>query len=106
VLIRPEILPAGDLSDPAACAAPPLELAPGFRAPLPTGFDALSAHIEAALPAESPVAYGMHPNAELSLLTSLGETLFRMVVDVSGGDNGARAQQRLGCGSKFPARPR
>jgi dynein heavy chain len=32
----------------------------------------------------------MHPNAELSLLTSLGETLFRTVVDVSGGGRGAR----------------
>lgn len=88
MLIRPEILPAGDLSHPASCAPPTLELAPGFRAPLPASFDALHAHIEAALPAESPVVYGMHPNAELSLLTSLGETLFRTVVEVSGGARG------------------
>ncbi|GBF93145.1 dynein alpha flagellar outer arm [Raphidocelis subcapitata] len=88
VLIRPEILPVGDLSDPAACAPPPLELAPGFRAPLPTGYDALRAHIETALPAESPVVYGMHPNAELSLMTSLGETLFRTLIDVGGGSGG------------------
>jgi dynein heavy chain len=32
----------------------------------------------------------MHPNAELSLLTSLGETLFRTVADVSGGSGGGR----------------
>ena len=90
MLIRPEILPQGDLSDPSTCAPPTLELAPGFRAPLPTGFDALRDHIERALPAESPVVYGMHPNAELSLLTSLGETLFRTLADVSGGSGGER----------------
>jgi len=95
VLIRPEILPQGDLSHPAGCAPPSLELAPGFRAPLPTGFHALHAHIEAALPAESPVVYGMHPNAQLSLLTSLGETLFRTVADVSGG---SRGEGGGGCG--------
>ncbi|KAI8464229.1 MAG: flagellar alpha dynein [Monoraphidium minutum] len=89
VLIRPEILPVGDLSDPGSCAPPTLELAPGFRAPLAASFDALRAHIKAALPAESPVVYGMHPNAELSLLTSLGETLFRTLADVSGGIGGA-----------------
>lgn len=88
VLIRPEILPQGDLADPSSCAPPTLELAPGFRAPLPAGFDALREHIERALPAESPVVYGMHPNAELSLLTSLGETLFRTLADVSGGSGG------------------
>lgn len=89
VLIREEILPQGDLSDPtgAAWAAPLLELAPGFRAPVPTTYDTMREYIEAALPAESPVVYGMHPNAELSLLTSLGETLFRTVTDVSGGNS-------------------
>jgi hypothetical protein len=81
----------GDLADPAACAPPPLALAPGFRAPLPTGYDALQVHIETALPAESPVVYGMHPNAELSLMTSLGETLFRTLIDVGGGSGGACA---------------
>jgi dynein heavy chain, axonemal len=89
VLIRSEILPGGCLDDAATWTTPVLELAPGFRAPLPTSFIALQQHIEAALPAESPVVYGMHPNAELSLLTSLGETLFRTILDVSGGGAGA-----------------
>lgn len=85
VLIRPEILPQGSLSDPTSWQPPLLELAPGFRAPLPGGSDAMRTYIDGALPAESPVMYGMHPNAELSLLTSLGETLFRTITDVSGG---------------------
>jgi dynein heavy chain len=30
----------------------------------------------------------MHANAELSLLTSLGETLFKTVIEVGGGTSG------------------
>lgn len=88
VLIRPEILPKGDLADPSTWEQPLLELAPGFKAPLPTSYESLKEYIETSLPAESPVVYGMHTNAELSLLTSLGETLFRTVIDVSGGGGG------------------
>ncbi len=89
VLIRPEILPQGNLADPASWAAPTLELAPGFTAPTPTDYESLKQYIETSLPAESPVVYGMHPNAELSLLTSLGETLFKTVVEVTGGGGGS-----------------
>eukprot|EP00882_Tetradesmus_deserticola_P028448 GHRQ01031690.1.p1 GENE.GHRQ01031690.1~~GHRQ01031690.1.p1 ORF type:complete len:210 (+),score=58.01 GHRQ01031690.1:318-947(+) len=88
VLIRPDILPAGQLADPSTWATPALELAPGFKAPMPSSFEALQQYIENSLPAESPVVYGMHPNAELSLLTSLGETLFKTITDVSGGSTG------------------
>lgn len=63
VLIKPEIMPQGD-------APPSLELAPGFKAPVPTDYASMKEYIEAALPAESPIMYGMHTNAELSLLTS------------------------------------
>lgn len=63
VLIKPEIMPQGD-------AAPSLELAPGFKAPMPTEYASMKEYIETALPAESPIMYGMHTNAELSLLTS------------------------------------
>ncbi len=49
---------------------PSLELAPGFKAPMPTSYESMQNYIETALPAESPIVYGMHPNAELSLLTS------------------------------------
>ncbi|GFH15514.1 dynein alpha chain, flagellar outer arm, partial [Haematococcus lacustris] len=52
---------------------------------------ALKDAIETSLPSESPVVYGMHPNAELSLLTSLGETLFKTVQEVHG--EAARALQ-------------
>lgn len=63
VLIKPEIMPQGN--DP-----PSLELAPGFKAPVPNDYNSMKEYIETALPAESPIMYGMHTNAELSLLTS------------------------------------
>lgn len=88
VLIRQEILPGGQMADPSSWSTPQLELAPGFKAPLPTSFEALHQYIDHSLPAESPVVYGMHPNAELSLLTSLGETLFKTITLVSGGGSG------------------
>lgn len=37
---------------------------------MPTSYESMQNYIETALPAESPIVYGMHPNAELSLLTS------------------------------------
>lgn len=55
VLIRPEILPGGQLADPSTWSPPSLELAPGFRAPLPASFAGLLELVEAGLPTESPV---------------------------------------------------
>lgn len=89
VLIRPEILPQGDITDSSSWQNPTLELAPGFKPPVPTDYISMLQYIETALPAESPVMYGMHPNAELSLSTSLGETLFRTLMEVSGGGGGS-----------------
>lgn len=65
--------------------APTFELGPGFRAPMPASYEVMKNYIETAMPAESPAMYGLHPNAELSLLTSEGENLFRTVIDVNGG---------------------
>ena len=55
---------------PQGDSPPSLELAPGFKAPVPTDYGSMKEYIETALPAESPIMYGMHTNAELSLLTS------------------------------------
>lgn len=96
-LIRPDILPSGRLEDPASWAAPALQLAPGFQAPLPSSFEGLTEYIETALPAESPVMYGMHPNAGVLLSTSLGETLFKTITEVSGGATGEPCYAVRGC---------
>lgn len=88
VLIKPELLPAGAIDDPSTWTQPPIQLAPDFHPPAPTSFDAILQYIEAKLPGESPTVYGMHTNAELSLLTAEGETLFRTIFDVGGGGGG------------------
>lgn len=80
--MRPEMLPQNG-------GEPTLELAPGFKAPMPGSYEELRQYIETKLPAESPAMYGLHPNAELSLLTSEGENLFRTIVDVNGGGSGS-----------------
>ena len=88
VLIIPELLPAGDIGTPASWEAPVIELSPGFHPPVPKDFAHVAQYIETSLPAESPIVYGMHTNAELSLLTAEGETLFRTMFNVSGGGGG------------------
>ena len=82
VLFRPELLPDGNSS-------PNMELAPGFRAPYPTDYASLKNYIETALPTESPVMYGLHPNAEISLLTAEREILFGTISEISGDDGGS-----------------
>ena len=89
VLIIPELLPAGDITAPASWEQPALELSPGFKPPVPKDFATIAEYIESSLPAESPIVYGMHTNAELSLLTAEGETLFRTMFNVSGGGGGS-----------------
>uniref|UniRef100_A0A061RCW1 Flagellar alpha dynein n=1 Tax=Tetraselmis sp. GSL018 TaxID=582737 RepID=A0A061RCW1_9CHLO len=84
VMIIPDILPKED-------EPPSLMLAPGFKAPMPGDYEYLKDYINTSLPPESPIVYGMHPNAELSLLTQQGEQLFRTVIEVSGGGDGAGA---------------
>ena len=88
VLIIPELLPTGDIGDAATWDTPAIELSPSFHPPVPRDFGVIAEYIENSLPSESPIVYGMHPNAELSLLTAEGETLFRTMFNVSGGGGG------------------
>lgn len=88
VLIIPDLLPTGDINDSSTWAPPVVELSPAFHPPVPTDFPSIASFIETSLPSESPIVYGMHPNAELSLLTAEGETLFKTTAAVSGGGSG------------------
>ncbi|KAL1129229.1 hypothetical protein AAG570_013758 [Ranatra chinensis] len=66
-----------------------LYYAPGF--PSPPNSDYLSYHkyIDAMLPPESPVLYGLHPNAEIGFLTTQAEKLFRTIFELQPRDAGA-----------------
>jgi dynein heavy chain, axonemal len=85
VLITQKLLPGGDINDAGTWEIPSIELSPNFHPPIPHDFGAIAQYIETCLPSESPIVYGMHPNAELSLLAAEGETLFRTMFNVSGG---------------------
>lgn len=64
-------------------------LAPNFKAldPTKSEYDTYLSHIELRLPTESPVMFYLHSNAEISYLTSQGETLFESVFSVQGGSS-------------------
>ena len=59
-----------------------LLLAPGFSTPPNMDYAGYHSYISDNLPPESPVLYGLHPNAEIGFLTSTSETLFRTVFEL------------------------
>jgi len=71
ILVRPDILKGMNLT-----------LAPGFRSPDPNKFDrnAYVKYVDEKLPPEDPRMFGLHPNAEIGYLTTLGETLFDTIL--------------------------
>jgi len=82
VLLRPELL--DEKSD--------YVMAPGFRPLLEGEYENFRQYIEDASPPESPLLFGMHPNAEISLLNSLAEGLFFSILSVGGGGGGGGGQ--------------
>ena len=73
-LIRPELLTGANL-------------AKNFKSPDPSKFnyEAYQKYINEKLPQESPILFYLHPNAEISYLTSQGQYLFECVLDIQGG---------------------
>ncbi|KOX67396.1 Dynein beta chain, ciliary, partial [Melipona quadrifasciata] len=57
-----------------------LYLAPDFLVPPNSDYDAYHQYIDNYLPAESPVLYGLHPNAEIGFLTQTVENLFKTLL--------------------------
>ncbi|XDV45247.1 hypothetical protein PO909_013375 [Leuciscus waleckii] len=66
-----------------------LYLAHGFRLPGNHDYNGYHQYIDAALPAESPYLYGLHPNAEIGFLTQTSEKLFRTVLEMQPRDAGS-----------------
>lgn len=74
-----------------------LMLAPGFATPPNMDYQGYHNYITEYLPAESPVLYGLHPNAEIGFLTATSETLFRTVFELQpreGGNSGGPVTTR------------
>jgi len=64
------------------------QLAPGFKPLLEGEFKDFKAYVEEASPPESPILFGMHPNAEISLLIQQCTNVFFTILTVSGGGGG------------------
>jgi len=68
-------------------------LAPGFRPLLEGTYTDFRNYVEEASPPESPLLFGLHPNAEISLLNSLADGLFFSILSVGGGGGGGGGGQ-------------
>ena len=59
-----------------------------FRAPSTSnGYDNVVEHIDDELKAETPVAFGLHPNAEIGFRTQQSELLLKTVLELSASSN-------------------
>lgn len=65
-----------------------LVFCPGFTSPPNSDFIGYKNYIDQNMPSESPVLYGLHPNAEIGFLTTLGNDLFNTVFALQPRDAG------------------
>uniref|UniRef100_A0A665VXX9 Dynein axonemal heavy chain 11 n=1 Tax=Echeneis naucrates TaxID=173247 RepID=A0A665VXX9_ECHNA len=63
-----------------------LALAPGFFVPSNLDYQGYHDFIDEMLPHESPVHYGLHPNAEIEFLTVTSDNLFRTLLELQSPD--------------------
>ncbi|XP_031848127.1 dynein beta chain, ciliary [Nomia melanderi] len=59
-----------------------LYLASEFLVPPNSDYTAYHQYVDDFLPSESPVLYGLHPNAEIGFLTSTAENLFKTLLEI------------------------
>ncbi|KAM4697873.1 dynein axonemal heavy chain 11-like [Rhinophrynus dorsalis] len=64
-----------------------LALAPGFVVPSNLDYQGYHRYIDEMLPPESPVHYGLHPNAEIEFLTVTSDNLFRTLLELQSRDS-------------------
>ena len=65
------------------------ELFPGFTTLLKGNYQEYLDHIDFNLPPETPTGFGLHPNADISYLNNECFSLFRQLMELSGGGGGA-----------------
>jgi dynein heavy chain len=107
VLLNPSILRGGDLVPCSESFGKFLHAEEGetppalFPSPNPTGTskDAYSALVEESLPVETPILFGMHPNAEIGYLTSTAKELLEALLTLEGG-----AKEEVVAGGGAPGR--
>jgi dynein heavy chain len=73
---------------------------PGFMSPGPTNYKGYLEYIDDSLERETPIAYGLHPNAEINFMTQQATTLFADISNLSpkgggGGSGGMTTGERV-----------
>jgi len=63
-----------------------------FRVPSPSTYDKYLEHIELSLTQETPLAYGLHPNAEIGFRTAQCQLLFNTLIEVQPRDQSSEAE--------------
>ncbi|XP_035709844.1 dynein beta chain, ciliary [Folsomia candida] len=72
-----------------------INYAPGFPAPPSTDYQGYHSYMDDVLPPESPILYGLHPNAEVGVLTATSEKLFKTIFELQPRDAGAAGSQSV-----------
>lgn len=78
-----------------------LVLAPGFLAPPNLDYTGYHKYIDEILPPESPILYGLHPNAEIEFLTVTSDNLFKTLLEMQprnlfiGEESGQSAEEKV-----------
>uniref|UniRef100_H3HCG5 AAA+ ATPase domain-containing protein n=1 Tax=Phytophthora ramorum TaxID=164328 RepID=H3HCG5_PHYRM len=65
------------------------EKGPSFMCLAPSSYDKYLEHIETELKTDSPLAFGLHPNAEIDFRTTQSENLFRTLMELQPRDAAA-----------------
>ena len=66
-----------------------MELCPGYPAITDGTYEEYRIYLEEKLPAESPILFGLHPNAEISFLNAQGAVLTGVIQELGGGGGAA-----------------
>ena len=81
-LVKPELYEEG------------FELFPAFPTKLKGNYQDYLDHIDYGLPPETPVRFGLHPNADISFLNNECFSLFKSLMELSGGGGGGGGQSK------------
>ena len=74
--------------------------APGYAVPPNMDYKGYHQYIDENLPPESPYLYGLHPNAEIGVLTQTSENLFRTLLEMQPKDNAQNDEEGMSMDEK------
>lgn len=72
-----------------------LFFAPGFQCAPNSDYKGYHKYIDDELPPETPYLYGLHSNAEIGVLTTLSEQMFKIIFDLQPRDSGDQSGANL-----------